>query len=223
MGIVCLFLPTTPPAATGEIPIVKALAMLGDPNFLVFIVVSMAVTGLMQFYFLGTAQFLQDKGIGSEHVPGSMALAQIAQAVATWFLFMLLITRLGYKRTLAIGALCWCLLYAVYVMGKPPALLIAVQPFHGLAYVLFVIVGQKLVNDVSPEDIRSSMQALIFAVTTGIGLFLGTQFAGFVMDTFTQDGAFQWQKVWLVPCLITLAGVLALVFVFKEPAQSESA
>ena len=48
------------------------------------------------------------------------------------------------------------------------------------------------------------MQALIFAATTGVGLFLGTQFAGIVMDKFSVDGKFQWSKIWIVPCVITL-------------------
>jgi hypothetical protein len=164
---------------------------------------------------------MQDIGIASKHVPGSMALAQIAQALATWFLFILLIDRLGFKWTLTIGAGCWFLLYAVYVVGKPPALVVTAQPLHGLAYVFFVIVGQKFVNDVSPEEIRSSMQALIFAATTGVGLFLGTQFAGIAMDSCKQDGKFQWPKVWLFPCIITLAGVLGLVALFHDPPKDE--
>jgi hypothetical protein len=67
------------------------------------------------------------------------------------------------------------------------------------------------------------MQALIFTATAGIGLFLGTQFAGIVMDSFSVDGKFQWQKVWLVPCVITLAGVLALVAIFNDPPKDEDA
>ena len=61
------------------------------------------------------------------------------------------------------------------------------------------------------------MQALIFAATVGVGLFLGTQLAGIVMDRFSVEGKFQWQKIWLVPGLIMLAGVLALALVFNPP------
>jgi MFS family permease len=122
---------------------------------------------------------------------------------------------------LTIGATCWFLLYLVYIAGKPQWLLIAAQPLHGLAYVFFVIVGQIFANTVAPEEIRSSMQALIFAATTGVGLFLGTQFAGVVMDSCSQDGKFLWHKVWLVPCVITLAGVLALIVAFQDPPAEE--
>ena len=80
-----------------------------------------------------------------------------------------------------------------------------------------MIVGQIFAESVAPEAIRSSMQALIFAATTGVGLFFGTQFAGIVMDKNSVDGKFQWSKVWLVPCVITLVGVLVLAALFQNP------
>ena len=83
-----------------------------------------------------------------------------------------------------------------------------------MAYVFFVIVGQKFVGK-APAEIQSSMQGLIFAATAGVGLFLGTQFAGVVMDTFAEDGKFQWSKIWSVPAAITLAGALTLLALFK--------
>ena len=66
MALGCFLLPANPPAGTGEIPILKAMQMLGDFNFLVFILISLVVFGLMQFYFLGSAQFMQDKGSVTE-------------------------------------------------------------------------------------------------------------------------------------------------------------
>jgi Na+/melibiose symporter-like transporter len=217
---VALVCPVVPAGQAGEFPLRSIMEMLSEnANFLIFLVISLVVFGLMQFYFLGSAQFMQDQGIASKHVPGSMALAQAAQAIATYFLMIMLVEQLGYRWTLTIGATCWCLLYLAYIAGQPRWLLVAVQPLHGLAYVFFVIVGQIFVNTVAPETIRSSMQALIFAATTGVGLFLGTQFAGIVMDACSKDGKFVWRKVWLVPCVITLAGVLALILAFRDPTQ----
>lgn len=218
MALGCLLLPPNPPKVTGEIPVLIAMQMLGDVNFLMFIVVSMVVAGLMQFYFLGSAQFMQDRGVASQHVPASMALAQIAQAIATFFLLGMFISGLGFKWTLVIGGGCWFVMYAFYVVGKPTGLIILAQPLHGFAYVFFMIVGQIFAESVAPEAIRSSMQALIFVATTGIGLLIGTQFAGIVMDKYSVGGKFQWSKVWVVPCIITLVGVLVLAAAFKNPA-----
>ncbi|MHC4062402.1 MAG: MFS transporter, partial [Planctomycetota bacterium] len=43
MGASCFFLPNTPPVRSGELPVIKAMAMLGDHNFLIFIIVSMII------------------------------------------------------------------------------------------------------------------------------------------------------------------------------------
>ena len=195
----------------------EAMQVLGDPNLLIFILISLVVVGLMQFYFLGTAQFLQDMGVSSKHVPGSMALAQVAQAAATWFLLGFMLGDVGFKWTLTIGVACWVALYLAYIAGKPRALIISVQPLHGLAYVFFVIVGQIFADTVAPAGVRSSMQALIFTATMGVGLLAGTLVAGAVMDRSSLDGKFQWRKVWIVPCGIMLAGMLALLVIFHDP------
>ena len=224
MGIGCLLLlPATPPASgnaaagasASEMPIVQSFKMLKDGNFLLFFVVSMIFFGLMQFYFLGTAQFMQDMGIPNKNVPASMGIAQAVQAVATWFLMALFIEKLGTKWTLLVGATFWFLLYVVYIIKKPRWLIVICQSFHGMAYVLFVIVGQIFANIQASDKIRSSMQALLFAATTGVGLFLGTQFAGFVMDKFRQEGKFQWRPIFLVPATVALVSILAFMVFFK--------
>lgn len=215
MAVACLLLPATPPAQSGATPILKAMEMLGNTNFLIFFVISMIVAGLMQFYFLGTAQFMQDMGIPSKNVPASMAIAQAVQTIATFFLLGVLLKTIGTKWTLTIGAVCWLLMYIIYVKEKPTWLIIISQSLHGLAYVFFIIAGQIFANSTAPEDIRSSMQALIFAATTGVGLFLGTQVAGIVMDKFRKEGKFQWRPIFFVPATVALVCILVFMMLFK--------
>ena len=220
MGLCCLaLLPTNELAKTGEIPLVKAFSMLTDLNFLIFIVLSLVLAGMMQFYFLGTARFMQDVGIPGKNVPAAMAIAQVAQAVATFCLLGYCLGALGFKWTLTLGAGCWLAMYAVYVATKPRWLIVAAQTLHGVAYVLFMIVGQIFAESVAGPEIRSSMQALIFAATTGVGLFLGTQLAGIVMDRSSVEGKFQWRRIWLVPAGIMLIGVLAFATIFSDPPK----
>ncbi|MGD1043183.1 MAG: MFS transporter [Sedimentisphaerales bacterium] len=215
MAACCLGLPATPPAGVGEAPIFKAMTMLRDTNFLVFMIVSLVAGGLMQFYFLGSARFMMDTGIPGKNVPAAMAIAQVVQAVATYYLLNKFISSFGFKWTLTIGAASWFLLYLVYVISKPHALIVLSQSLHGLAYVLFIIAGQIFANVASPPEIRSSVQALVFAATTGVGLFLGTQFAGIVMDVFKREDKFNWRAVFTVPAVIMLASIVALVVLFK--------
>ncbi|MHC4497805.1 MAG: MFS transporter [Planctomycetota bacterium] len=215
MGASCFFLPNTPPVRSGELPIIKAMAMLGNDNFLIFMVVSMVIAGLMQFYFLGTAQFMQDMGIRAKNVPASMAIAQAFQAVATFFALSLFLKELGFKWTLVVGGGCWALMYLIYVGGKPRRLIVVSQSLHGLAYVFFIIAGQILAETLAPEQIRSSVQALVFAGTVGVGLFLGTHLAGLVMDKFKEEDKFQWRPIFLVPCVLTIVCAVAFVLFFR--------
>ncbi len=223
MVVACVLAPATPPKGTAELPILKAFDTLAEPDFLIFIVTSIVVAGLMQFYFLGSARFMTDMGIPGKNVPAAMGIAQAAQAVATFFCLSMAIEKLGFQWTLAGGAALWLVMYMVYVLTKPRWLIIVAQTLHGLAYVFFMIVGQIFADKVGPH-IPASMQALIFAATTGVGLFLGTQLAGLVMDAFSADGKFQWRKIWLVPMGIMAAGTIVLATLFQAklpPAPAE--
>ncbi len=226
MAIACLCVPATPPAQAGGAPMAQALGKLAQGDFLLFFITSMFVSGMMQFYFLGSAQFMMNLGISGKAVPASMAGAQVAQAVATYFALGFCLTKIGFQWTLVIGAAAWLLMYIAYVIGKPKALILAVQPLHGVAYVLFIIVGQIFAGAVG-SDAPSSMQALIFTATVGVGMFLGTQLAGIVMDKFSRDGKFLWPKIWMVPLVVMLVSTLVLAVLFKgtvpETQKAEAA
>jgi len=100
MAVACYLAPATPPTGVAEIPIVKAFGMLGQPDFLVFILASLVISGLMQFYFLGSARFMIDMGIPGKNVPATMGIAQAAQAIATYFLLGWSVEKLGFQWTL---------------------------------------------------------------------------------------------------------------------------
>lgn len=215
---VCMFQPASPPTGQQGQPMLEALGMLKEPNYLLFMVVSMFVTGMMQFYFLGTAPFMQEMGISSKNVPGAMAMAQLVQAIATLFALGIVYQSIGARWTLALGSASWFVLYVVYMIGRPAVLIVVAQGLHGLAYVLFIMGGWTYVSEVAPSAIGGSAQSLISLVTMGIGLFLGTQAAGFFMERAKSGERFQWGRVWIVPLVVTLAGTLALAAMFHAPA-----
>jgi len=222
-AIACYLAPATPPKGATEIPIVKAFAMLAQPDFLIFILTSLVVAGLMQFYFLGSARFMTDIGIPGRNVPATMGIAQAAQAAATFFLLGTMVETLGFKWALTIGAVFWLLMYMIYVGTKARWLIAFSQTLHGLAYVFFIIVGQIFAGQVGPH-IPASMQALIFTATMGVGLFLGTHLAGIVMDRFSVQGQFRWRKIWTVPLVIMAISILVLAIVFSaQPSPEEVA
>jgi len=215
-GFCCLLPHANPPGAGGDaLPFLKAFAMLNNTNFLVFLIISFVVSTQVWFYFLGTAPYLQDIGVQSQNIPAVMTIAQIAQAVFTLCAFSYCLNTLGFQWTLTIGVLCWLVMYVLYATKKPKNLVVGSMALHGIAYVLFIIGGQIYVNSVAQDDIRSSAQALLLVVTMGFGFFLGTQFTGVVMDRFNTEGKFQWRSIFLVPCALTCACVLAFVLFFR--------
>ena len=224
MVLICCIQPATPPSgATEGGGMMAALGLMKDPSFAIFMIVTFCVAGLQQFYFLGSAQMIQDIGMSVKSVPGVMAIAQATQALATLFLLGALLGNLGFASTLTIGALCWGVLFFVYSFLRIPALVVPAQAFHGLAYVFFIIVGQIYCNTVADEAIRSSAQSLIIFVQAGLALFLATQLAGFTMSANTdkETGKFNWTKVFMVPFAITIIGAVVLFAGMSNPAPAE--
>jgi len=227
--LVCLVQPATPPQLTPSAagaeananPMVQAFGMLGNVNYLIFMLVQLLVCGTMQFYFLGTGQFMQDRGVSGENVSAAMGCAQAVQAAATILLLQRLLDATGYCGTLVIGSLCWSVLFLTYIVSRRSMPIMVIQAFHGLAYVFFMVVGQKFVGMVSPDEIKGSALSILAIATNGIGLFLGTQLAGYVMEKNSVDGKFQWSKIWTVPLAITIVGAVVLAAAFKVPSADE--
>ncbi len=217
MGVFCFFLPHTPPPEEPGNPLafVDALRMLGDANFLIFLIISFVVTTELQFYYVPTAPFLEDIGVQTKNVSAVMTLAQFAEIVAMALLLPLLLPRIGFRWALVVGVVAWPMRYIIFAMMRPVWLIISSLTFHGLGYTFFFFVGQMYVDKVAPPDIRGSAQALIAVVTLGLGNFIGTQITGVVMDFFKKEGKFQWRPIFLVPCALTVACALAFVFFFK--------
>ena len=85
MGLYCLTLPhTPPPGRAGDVlPFLKAMGLLSNPNFLLFLIVAFLVATQLQFFFLGTAPYLSALGVPGRSIPAAMTLAQMAQLAAT--------------------------------------------------------------------------------------------------------------------------------------------
>ena len=214
MAVSCLALPSTLPAGAGD-TCFEGDDYAAEYQFSGLYDCFPCGRGADAVLFFGQRRFMMDTGITGRNVPAAMAIAQVVQAAATYYLLNKFIGSFGFKWTLTIGAAAWFLLYLVYVISKPRALIVISQSLHGLAYVLFIIAGQIFANIASPPEIRSSVQALVFAATTGVGLFLGTQFAGVVMDIFRKEDRFNWQAIFSVPAVIMFASIIALVVLFK--------
>ncbi len=225
MGLWCLFLPHTPPAAKGESPFafLGALKMLKDPQFAVFLGIAFVVATELMFYFVLTGPFLYKVGVAAGTAPAWMAIAQAAE-IGTMVALPWMLKRWGIRGTMMVGILAWPVRYAVFALGGPMWLVLASLSLHGLCYVCFFTASYIYVDQIAPPDARHSAQGLIAFVLLGAGLVVGSWFAGFVSDAFRVGDVVDYTRVFLVPLVLTvLCAVLFVAFFRGKPASSEAA
>jgi len=229
MGVLCLFLPHTPPKKEAANPwaFLEALSMLKNPQFLVFLIISFVVTTELQFYYLPTAGFLESAvGIQHKNVPIVMATAQIAEMVAMGIFLGLVIKRIGIRNSLAIGVIAWPLRYVIFAFYQsvPYWVVVGSLALHGIGYTFFFTVSQIYVDKVAPTDVRGSAQALLTFATLGLGNYLGTVFTGWIIGALSPEGGVpNWEWIFLIPCFLTTACAIAFLALFREPQATPAA
>ena len=72
--------------------------------------------------------------------------------------------------------------------------------------------GQIYVDKTAPKSIQAQAQGFITLITYGVGMLIGTNLAGIVVNEFTTPDAIAWKQTWLVPA--ALAGGILLLFAF---------
>jgi nucleoside transporter len=221
LGLFCLTLPATPPAKNvgNSWAFLSAWKLLRDPSFAFLIGISLVVSTEIMFYYVLTAPFLQSIGIKSENIPAVMTIAQVAEIGAMLSLPWLL-RHWGMRKTLALGIIAWPIRYALFAYGYPRWLVIAALTLHGLCFVCFSVASFIYVDAVAPPDIRASAQAFLTFITTGVGMYFGSLFAGWITTYFSVNvGNMQvtdYTRVFMVPCLITIACAITFFLTFKD-------
>lgn len=228
MGIYAFFLPNTPPRAVGkkvttrDVLGLDALSMLKSPSFAVFTVSALLICIPLGFYYAFANRFLNE--VGMSNAAAKMTMGQMSE------IFFLLVmpfffARLGVKKMLLIGMLCWAIRYVLFAFGDPGtsvAMLYIGILLHGICYDFFFVVGQIYTDKKASPEIRSSAQGFITFITLGAGSFVGSNLAGWTVDYFTVDAVVNWQKLWLFP-----AGMAAVVMVgfglfFRDKVSTET-
>ena len=193
LGVYSLFLPHTPPKGQAEgIPIVKALGLFRDFSFAVFFIVSLAITIVLAFYYVVTADFLGAPaavgGCGVKDVTSLMTIGQVCEMIFLPILPLFLM-RMGMKWVLVLGMFCWGLRYFLFAHAGAEGLgftlaLIGIV-LHGFCFDFFFAAGFIHCDNEAPRDIRASAQALFSFLTYGVGMWLGSMLAGSLKDSFT--------------------------------------
>lgn len=179
LGVLCFFLPNTPPPLRGQpmnlrsLLMVDAFKLLGNWNFFVFAVCSTLICIPLAYYYGMTATYLNQTGFVE---PGAtMTIGQMSE-----FFFMLLIPfffrRLGVKIMIMIGMACWVVRYLLFAFGATDQttwmLLLAVA-LHGVCYDFFFVTGFMYTDAKASKEIRGQAQGLLVFLTQGVGMFFG--------------------------------------------------
>ncbi len=229
MGLYSFTLPNTPPqnvgknVTIGEILGLKALRLLKERNFLIFVLCSLLISIPLAFYYNFTNLFLNE--LGMQGAAAKQSMGQMSEVI-----FMMLMpwffVRLGVKKMLLVGMLAWVVRYALFAYGDLGAaawMLYVGILLHGVCYDFFFVTGQIYVDQKAPKDVRASAQGFIALITYGVGIGLGSILSGNVVDAFTKDGVKDWTGIWLVPCAFAVAISLFFAATFKNEALKRTA
>jgi MFS family permease len=153
-----------------------------------------------------------------------MILGQISEGlfiIAIPFLF----NSIGVKKMLLMGMAAWILRYICFAYGDLGAgtwMLYAGIVLHGVCYDFFFVTGYMYTEKKAGEKIKNAAQGLFTFATYGVGMFIGTWFSGFVVDSYQVKGAaipHDWKGIWLVPAYIAAAVLIYFILFFREKRQ----
>jgi len=221
LGFYSFTLPHVPPqkekkASAKELLGFDALGLFKSRAFATLIIASVLIFIPVSFYFGFTASFMSD--IGMDLIPNKISLGQVAEI---FFILILpfFITRFGVKRVLFIGITAWLIRFLLFANGDAESGVWMIYTgiiLHGICYDFFVVTGQIFVDEKAPDHLKSSAQGLITFATYGLGMFIGTWFAGRTIDMLTIDGVANWVTIWYVPTVIAAVVLVIFIFLFRE-------
>jgi nucleoside transporter len=222
-----LTLPATPPAkdAPARNAPFEAIRLLAVPSLFVLFVVTFIDALIHQCYFQWTSPFLERAGLAANWIMPAMSIGQIAE-IATMAVLGLVLKRLGWRTTLAIGIAAHAARFFVYAIGDPLWLMIAINVVHGMCYAFFFAAVYIFVDEQFPRDSRASAQGLFNLLILGLGPFFGSLLWGTLADRFrTPSGEVDFQTLFLVPAWLGVAATVLLLVAFhpRQAAQGAEA
>jgi len=228
LGLYCFTLPNTPPQAkeptsAKSVLGIDAFILFKDRPYLIFFIAAIFVCIPLSFYFGFANLYLNQSGM--ENAAGKMVMGQISEALfilAIPFLF----NRIGVKKMLLIGMTAWILRYLCFAFGNMSSgiwMLYTGIILHGVCYDFFFVTGYMYTEKKSNDRIKNAAQGLFTFVTYGLGMFIGTNFSGFVTNHYTVNGAYQWKSIWFIPAYIAVAVLICFIFFFREKKEIKMA
>jgi nucleoside transporter len=217
-ALYCLFLPHTPPKREGVEPlaVAKAFRLLRERSFAVLVAASLPISIIHQIYFIQTPPFLSHLGLLDSQIGPAMTIGQFSE-IAIMAVLGLLLTRLGFRTVITLGAIAYFIRYAIWSLtGLPVPVMVASQALHGICYACFFAAAYIYTDKVAPADVRHSAQTVFGILILGGGPVLGGILSGWLQAHYTVDGTVNFGAVWRVVSIIGLATAVFFAMAFRE-------
>jgi len=224
-AILNLTLPNTPPPAKGkEASIVdalglRAMTMLKDRNFALFIIISMLIMVPFTLYFSFGSQFLKSQGY--ERITAMMSLGQLSE-ILIMLLVPISLARFGVKRTMLIGLAALTVRYFAFwggVAANFNFLYYIAILVHGIIFGFFFVGGQVYVDKKAPPELRAQAQGLIVLACYGVGMLIATFFNVELIERYTTDGVCNWNPVFVIITIVSAALLVAMCTLFRDDVK----
>ncbi len=216
-----LTLPATPPgrdAQAANAPL-EAIRFLAVPAILVLFVVTFMDALVHQAYFQLTSPFLERAGLPANWIMPAMSIGQIAE-IATMAVLGAVLSRYGWRTTMAVGIAAHALRFFVYAIGDPLWLMVAINVVHGMCYAFFFAAVYIFVDEYFPKDSRASAQGLFNLLILGLGPFFGSLLWGRLADSLrTGSGDVDYQTLFQAPAWLAVAAMVLLLVAFRPSAR----
>ena len=223
-GLFCFMLPNTPPKkdAVEKLAFKKAFALFNQTSFTILVVASLTVSIIHQIYFLQTGPFLSSIGLKDSQIGPAMTVGQFAEIAAMAYLGFFL-KRFGFRKVIFLGVLAYAARYAVFgTVTLPIWIMVVSQAFHGICYAFFFAGAYIYVDKIADEDVRHSAQTVFGMIILGGGPVIGGWLSGYLQETFTQAGFFDYSPFWYTLSAVGFVTALFFVVMFREQVEERA-
>ena len=223
-GLFCFMLPNTPPKkdAVEKLAFKKAFELFNQTSFTILVVASLTVSIIHQIYFLQTGPFLSSIGLKDSQIGPAMTVGQFAEIAAMAYLGFFL-KRFGFRKVIFLGVLAYAARYAVFgTVTLPIWIMVVSQAFHGICYAFFFAGAYIYVDKIADEDVRHSAQTVFGMIILGGGPVIGGWLSGYLQETFTQAGFFDYSLFWYTLSAVGFVTALFFGFMFREQVEERA-
>jgi nucleoside transporter len=240
MGAYCLTLPHTPPSPKPRqaSAVSEALAEIKLQPLLLLFAIAVPVSMIHQFHFVHTSGFLSKlrgnpaadgfvqwvNGILGVGGGGLMTIGQMSEIVVLAAM-PVLAAALSRKSLLLIGLAAYALRMAIFAhAGDSAPLVMAGLALHGLCFGCFIFVAFMIVDENTTPDVRATAQNLFNLVIVGIGIIVGSWFAGSIVAPWAKaGGTMDYTKLFSVPMWMALGCFVVMLVGYPGGSPKRSA